>query len=352
MTPSARGMNVPSERVARGRFAADGYAAPRAGARGRGRHSVPRVRCDRVARLFMLLVALSACDGGDGGVAGSRPNELAGAPERVAALGALPGVQAIHRDIALVCEPMPASGSAPGEPAGSDSVDAIPDCDAVIVDGAGVTRPLGRGGLLAAQRFGAIEGDDGALLLLRRDLTLVLRDRTGRERAIATAVADPRVADDGRRVVLTELPPGTTELVPGLSTRIVLLDLAAGARRVITDDPLASAPFVVPGSGDVLYVSSRTGVASFWLASPGRAPRQITNVGLKRLPAAGWTPVAGRDLVWQPGTRRAVYTASYAGAHDLWSIDVDTGAATRLGPGRWAAGAGASSPGPSSEVTP
>jgi hypothetical protein len=293
------------------------------------------------ALLFLQLTAVCGCSG-DGETTSSGRGELGGRVDQVAVLAALPGVQAIHRDVALVCEAVPAPGS--------DSVDATPDCDAVIVDSAGVARPLGRGGLLAAQRFGADEGVGGTLLLLRRDLTLALRDRTGRERTIATAVADPRVADDGERVVLTELPPGTTELVPGLPARIVLLDLAAGTRRVITDDPLASAPFVVPDSDDVLYVSSRTGVASFWLASRGQAVRQITNIGLRRLPAASWTPVAGRDLVWQPGTRRAIYTASYGGAHDLWSIDVDTGAATRLGTGRWPTAGAASAP--AIEVTP
>jgi Tol biopolymer transport system component len=214
-------------------------------------------------------------------------------------------------------------------PAASDASDSVPDCDAALVGDDGALRMLGRGGVIAAQRLGR------SLLLLRRDLVLVVRDDTGRETTLATAVADPRVSDDGARVAFAELPPGTTELAPGTPTRLVLLDLAAGTRRVIADHPMDSSPFVVPGSeGDVVFVSARTGVAAVWISEPGAAPRQITNRGARAV-GPGFTPVFGRELTWIPGTRRAVYTASYGGAHDLWSLDLDTGVAARLGPGRF-----------------
>lgn len=239
-------------------------------------------------RRVLLALTLAGCAAGDDGVS-----------RHAAALA----------EVELACDEAPAP---------SDSADAIPDCDATLGG-----EPLGRGGLLSAQRL-----DAGRLLLLRRDLRLVVRDAAGREREIAAAVADPRVAEDGR-VVFTELPAGTTELVPGTTGRIVLVDLARGTRRVVTDDPAASAPFAVPGGDDVLYVSARTGVASLYLSVPGHPARQLTNVGAQRVDA-GFVPVPGRELVWLPGTRTAVYTARYGGRSERWSIDVDSGHAVRV----------------------
>jgi hypothetical protein len=200
----------------------------------------------------------------------------------------------LRRDVRLVCDPAPHPSDAP---------DAMPDCDAVLVDAAGGTRALGRGGLLAAERF-----DPDRLLLLTRDLRLVLRDGDGRERTLATAAADPRVADEGGRVAYVELPAGTTELRPGVTGRLVLLDLRRGTRRVVADHPMDSTPFPVPGSDDVLFVSARTGVASLWLAAPGRPPEQLTNVGARAV-GPGFVPVPERELAWVPGTRTAVYPA-------------------------------------------
>lgn len=199
-------------------------------------------------------------------------------------------------------------------PSGGDSADSVPDCDAALVGDDGVARGIGRGGLLAAMRL-----DDARLLLLTRDLRMLTRTDDGRETVIATAAADPRV--DGLRVVYTQFPPGTTELRPGTTGRIVLLDLARGTRRVVTDHPMDSSPFLVPDSEDVLFVSARTGLASLWLAQPGQPARQLTNVGMRSV-GPGFVPVPGRTLEFTPGTRQAVYEASYGGVKEVWSIDL------------------------------
>lgn len=104
--------------------------------------------------------------------------------------------------------------------------------------------------------------------------------------------------------------------------------------RTVTEDPLGSSPFPVPGSEDVLFLSARTGLASIWLASPGKPDRQITNIGKTNIDKS-FVPVFGRELVWLPDshTRKAVFTASY-GKHALWLLDIDSGKAIRLGPGR------------------
>lgn len=212
--------------------------------------------------------------------------------------------------VALVCDEAPVGG---------DSADSVPDCDAALVGEDGVARRIGRGGLLAAMRL-----DERRLLLLTRDLRMVTRDDDGHETLVAAAAADPRTL--GLRVVYTQLPAGTTELTPGTTGPIVLLDLERGTRRVVTAHPMDSSPFLIPDSDDVLFVSARTGVASLWLAEPGRPARQLTNVGMRRV-GPGFVPVPGRTLAFTPGTRTAVYGTSYGGVEEVWSVDLGTGSA-------------------------
>lgn len=165
-----------------------------------------------------------------------------------------------------------------------------------------------------------------------RERRLVLRGPDGVERELARDVADPRfeTSDGRRRVVFTQLPPGR-DVAPDTTGHLVVLDLDRGTRRTVTDHPLDSSPFLVPGSDDVLFVSGRTGIASLYLARPGRPPRQLTNVGMRRLDPATFIPVPGRELEWIPGTRTAIFIARYGGEATRWQIDVDTGAAIRLG---------------------
>jgi hypothetical protein len=172
-------------------------------------------------------------------------------------------------------------------------------------------------------------------VLLDEQRRLVVRGADGVDREIARDAADARVesSDGRRRVAFTQLPPGRA-IAPDTTGHLVVLDLDRGTRRTVTDHPLDSSPFIVPGSDDVLFVSGRTGIASLWLASPGRAPRQLTNVGMRRLDPASFVPVPGRELTWIAGTRRAVFVARYGGEATRWEIDVDTGAARRLGGAR------------------
>ncbi len=257
----------------------------------------------------------------------------ASAPTARAAAARAVGLATLDGDVALICGPAPRGAT--------DHPDATPDCDAARVEADGTLAPLGRGGLLAAARL-----DAAHLLLHTAERTLVLREvdavaPDAVERVIARDVADPRVAADGtRRVVFTQLPAGA-EIAPSTTGTLVLLDLDRGTRRVVTAHPQDSAPFVVPGGDDVLFVSARTSLASLYVASPGRAARQVTNRG-RRAVDDGFVPVPGRELAWLPGAARvAVFTASYGGAHALWAVDIDTGDAARLGAGRYPTADGA-----------
>jgi hypothetical protein len=221
----------------------------------------------------------------------------------------------------------------------SDASSAQPDCGLAQVGPSGALMSLGRNGLLAAQ---SLPGD--RMLLLSRDLTLSLRDAIGREIVMATSVAEPRASDDGSHVIYTQFAPGSHRLEPGLVGKLTGMRLADKQTRIITEDATASSPYPVPGSDEVVFLSARTGLASIWLAAPGKLDRQLTNVG-KTTVDAQFIPVYGREWVWLPGGRKAVYTASY-GDHHLWELDIDSGKARRLGPGRLPtlirAGAGAS----------
>lgn len=237
----------------------------------------------------------------------------------VAAVAARPEVVTLDGDVALLCGP-----AAPA----TDHDDAAPDCDAAIVGAGGTLTELGRGGLLAAGRL-----DRSRLLLLTRERTLIVR-AGGRELELARDVADPRLAPDRRAVAFTQLPAGATSIDPTTTGRLVLLDLDRGTRRLVTEHPLDSSPFVRPGTDDVLFVSGRTGLASLFLARPGQPARQLTNVGAREV-GPGFVPVPGRELVWLDGGRVAVYTATYGGVATLWALDVETAAAAPIGRGRW-----------------
>ena len=77
---------------------------------------------------------------------------------------------------------------------------------------------------------------------------------------------------------------------------------------------------------------ARTGLAALYLATPGQAPRQLTNVG-RRAVDAGFVPVPGRELAWLD-PHHAIYTATYDGVARLWALELAGGAAIDLGPGR------------------
>lgn len=209
----------------------------------------------------------------------------------------------------------------------SDAAAAQPDCALAKLGVSGEITTLGRKGLLAAQSL-----PQDRMLLLSQELALFLRDAAGREILMATSVAEPRVSEDGAQVIFTQFPLGTHRLEPGLSGKLMGMRLSDKTMRTITEDPSASSPYPVPGSDEVVFLSARTGLASIWLAAPGKADRQLTNVGKTRVDAE-FIPVYGREWVWLTGMRKAVYTAFY-GDTELWELDIDSGKARRLGPGR------------------
>lgn len=233
------------------------------------------------------------------------------------AIASRDGLAAWVGDVVTVCTQPPSSG---------DHDDPSP-CDVYRVERSQLA-PLALG--VEAQL--ALPADGGRVVVLATDGRLLHGSPGGALRELSRWAAEPRVSEDGRRVAYVALADGVTEPELGAPTQIVVHDLSADRRQVVVRDPLASAPFPVPGSDDVLYVSASTSTASLWRASPGGTPRQLTNVGMDR-PEQGFVPVPERQLVWL-GSSEVVYTAHYEDDR-LYRVDIASGEAEELGPGAW-----------------
>ncbi len=228
------------------------------------------------------------------------------------------GLATLQGNLALLCD---------GPSRSNDAMSDYPGCRAVIVGADGGILSTIKTDLLAAQKL-----PDHRMVFLGKDLSLTLRESSGVEHLIASSAADPRVSEDGSQVLYTQFAGHVTQQQPGLEGKILSQNLTNGSLRPITDDVFASSPFAVPGSKDVLFLSGRTGLASIWVASPGKPDRQITNLGKTKVDK-DFIPVFGRELLWLPGSRKAVFTATY-GSHTLWLLDIDNGKARKIGPGR------------------
>lgn len=175
------------------------------------------------------------------------------------------------------------------------------------------------------------------IVVLKTTGALVLRSPSGDESEIAAWASEPSVAADGVRVVFVTVAEGTdlpTEpfAEPGTPLRIVLHDLRDGAVRTITRDPDASAPYAVPGSDAVVYVSSRSGMASIW-RSNGQHESQITNLGLDS-GDQGILPTFDSNIVWVPATGTMVFQVDDAES-SVWQYNVARSVVEPLGPGAW-----------------
>jgi hypothetical protein len=173
----------------------------------------------------------------------------------------------------------------------------------------------------------------GRFVALLADERLVLLGASGAiERELAGWASDPWISDDGQRVAWVGLPEGVDAWDFGVPTVIATQEIDARGRTVVAEDDLAGAPRPIPGTDDVLYVSSQTGLASFWMAGPSLPPRQITNVGLSEIGQAT-VPVAGRQLAWSAGT--LFYGVVGAEETSVWRLALGRNDAAELGPGAW-----------------
>lgn len=108
-------------------------------------------------------------------------------------------------------------------------------------------------------------------------------------------------------------------------------DAESGATRDILAGRGDSYPVMSPDDLDVVFLSVRSGIASFWIvASGGGTPAQLTNRGTAM--DASFVPVPSGDPVWESGSDRICYPIDYGGRKEIWCLD--------LAPGRSRAAAG------------
>jgi len=150
---------------------------------------------------------------------------------------------------------------------------------------------------------------------------------------LATWASDAWIDEHGERLVFVALADGIAEWELGAPTVIRALDLETGASTVITDDAEASAPRTIPGSRDVLFTSTQSGVASLWIARDGGAVEPLTNVGVEES-GPDVVPAPDRQIAFVDGT--LVYgVAGDDGVSRLWSFELASREARELGTGAW-----------------
>jgi hypothetical protein len=235
--------------------------------------------------------------------------------ETAARLAALPGIISMHHDLLVQCSPHPTD----------EPLSTPPTCGVGRLDSSGAFLFLIPHGVRSAFR---VPGE--RMLVWNTANVLYVVEPDGEEIVLARNAHGPDLSLDGERVVFNLLPEGVLSIDPTVECPIVVADLRSGKVRVATEMLSAHAGVLLPGTDDVLYVSDTTGVASFWLASPGKPDRQLTNRWGKKREI---TPIFSDQYVWIPGTRKLVFT-SRREVDKLWVLDTERGDMELLGPGR------------------
>lgn len=171
----------------------------------------------------------------------------------------------------------------------------------------------------------ALVSDEGAL---------ILRGDGDVERTVATGVlGELHAAPDGASAAVTL----TGESVEDAETKVALVR-KDGTLTVIADGAGSDTrPMISPDGKTVVFVSGRTGVASFFRTTvEGGEPVQLTNVALEagapnedESDPAGFVPPpasAARSEFVDADTLRFD-----AGDGELWTLNIRTGAAARVG---------------------
>lgn len=186
-----------------------------------------------------------------------------------------------------------------------------------LPDGVDAVRVLPAGDALVVSAL------DGRLLLVRDGAIA---------RELAPQAADVWVDEAGTRAVYVAPADEGAELELGTPSVIAAVELATGAREVLVDDSEASTPRPIPGSRDVLFVSTREGLASLYVVRAGGAIERLTHEGLTEW-SPDAVPVPDRELAFVSGV--LVYAAELDDGPRLWAIDLATREVRELGSGSW-----------------
>ena len=159
---------------------------------------------------------------------------------------------------------------------------------------------------------------DGAVLAVRGSELVALK--AGQARVLCEGVLPELSLDPSGRYLALVRPAGAD------GSAIDLFDLREGRvlRRLVGGPGLNNAPLFAP-DGSLLFVSTRTGLSSIWrVGLDGKAERQLTNVGLRRV-GPGFVPPMDRARERRFDGRLLLFAAG----GERWSMDVQSGAAWR-----------------------
>ena len=275
----------------------------------------------RASILIPLALALCACSPATGGTS---PRSLLD-ESSYCELAARDGEVRLEAGIASVCAPIDVDAAI--DAAGVEAEGPAEACSHQRVGSGGALEPLDLPGVRTA-----LATPDGGLVLSMQDGRLVSRGADGVERELAAWAGDPSLF--GRRLAYVAAPAGALieEDGPAIGTPLeVVLEELGGRREVLTTDPDAATPFALPDGSGVIFVSTRTGIASIFRADRD-GTRQLTNLGAEDT-GQDFVPIPTGTLAWVPGSLRAVYAAEYDDAR-VWMLDAASGEAEELGPGR------------------
>ncbi len=260
----------------------------------------------RVRSACLLAVLWIGCGGGSG----STENEL----RAYCAVAQRADLDAWANDVVTECR--------------SASDDVI-ECTAGRVSASGEVTAIA----IAEPFVRVLAASNDRYVVLLADERLVIADDDGAiGRVLASWASDPWISDDGERVAWIGLPDGVDAWDFGVPTVIAVQDIDDAERTIVAQDDLAGAPRPIPGTRDVLYASSQSGLASFWMAGPDLGARQVTNLGLTEI-GQDSVPIAGRQLAWSSGT--LYYGVTGESATTLWRLVLGNGITERLGDGAW-----------------
>lgn len=134
-------------------------------------------------------------------------------------------------------------------------------CTVSTIDAGGHAHATTFGGARGAQTLA-----DGRVLVWGWDGSLAIRG-AGPSDTLADVALDPWLDASRNRIAFVAPAMGAASLEPGDDRRVVVLDLASGTELEVAADATAASPVIVPGTDDVLYVSSATGTTAIFRAT-------------------------------------------------------------------------------------
>lgn len=274
----------------------------------------------RFLSVLSIAAALSACASGRG--RDRQPTDLEITPTGYCEVLGADGLVDWSGRAATLCPGLVA------EPTEHDGL-AGEGCTVYTVDANGGMVPTEITGARSAQAL-----TDGRFVVWGWDGSLSIRDARGSSTEVAPLALDPWVDAASGKIAFIGPVAGAESLEPGDDREVILYDIPSGASQALITDASAAGPVPIPGTEDVLYVSSAAGVASIVRVTPTETltltNRDATGVEQE------FVPVYGRQLLFTEGATGIVFTAEYE-SDVLWTLNLTTGEAVELGPGRFPA---------------